>query len=102
MIKIVAECFVREESVQTFIETAAELVNKSQKDDGCISYGLFEDISNPSHLTFIEEWRDSDALQAHNASEHFTRIFPKLGALCEQESVINMYKETTFPFNLIS
>lgn len=102
MIKIVADNFVQEDAVQTFIELAAELVKKSRKEEGNISYSLYEDLSDPSHLTFVEEWKDSDAIRAHNASEHFTKIFPKLGALCVQESIINTYKEVTFPFSLIS
>jgi len=102
MIKIVADNFVREDAVQTFIELAAELVKKSRKEEGNLSYNLFEDLSDPSHLTFIEEWADSDAIRAHNASAHFTTICPKLGALCEQEGIISTYKEVTFPFSLIS
>lgn len=32
--------------------------------------------SDPGHFIFIEEWPDHTALDAHCASEHFTRLVP--------------------------
>ncbi len=32
-------------------------------------------------LSFIEEWKDKEAIERHNDSEHFTRLVPKM-AMC--------------------
>ena len=51
MIKIVAEHFVKEESRDSFMALARDLVN---------------------------EWQDTNAIKAHNSSIHFSRIVPQL------------------------
>lgn len=92
MIKIVANNYVKPEAKEEFLELVQDLVAESQKEEGCISYVLFEDITDPTHLTFIEEWKDEDAIKIHNDSKHFTTIVPKLGALCDKPGVVNLYK----------
>jgi quinol monooxygenase YgiN len=32
---------------------------------------VFEDVSNPLKLTFIETWKSQDAINSHNDSAHF-------------------------------
>ena len=78
MIKIVAEHFVKEESRDSFIVLARDLVNESRKETGNISYHLCVDRADQLHFTFIEEWQDTNAIKAHNSSIHFSRIVPQL------------------------
>lgn len=91
MITIVAKSIIKEGKVEEFKKLAEELVRESKKEAGCISYDLFEDINESNILTFIEEWKDMDAIEAHNNTAHFTSIVPKFGELRE-ESLVNMYK----------
>jgi len=93
MIKIVAKSVVKDGEKDQYLKVAKELIEKSKKEEGCISYELFEDINDGSVLTFIEEWKDSDAINSHNNSEHFTRIVPILGELRIGKGEINIYKE---------
>lgn len=96
MIKIVAENYVTKENVQAFLDLVAELVRESRKEAGCISYSLFEDCSDPTHLTFIEEWKDEDAIAIHNATSHFTELVPEMGKLCCKEGAVKKYTEVNF------
>lgn len=91
MIIIVAKNVVKKDSIDEFKKLAAELVEGSRKEEGCISYALYEDINNPNILTFIENWADQKAIDIHNATKHFTTIVPKLSGLVE-EMQINLYK----------
>jgi len=93
MIKIVAKSVVKDGEKDQYLKVAKELIEKSKKEEGCISYELFEDINDASVLTFIEEWKDSDAINSHNNSEHFTRIVPLLGELRIGKGEVNIYKE---------
>ncbi|NRY60288.1 putative quinol monooxygenase [Clostridium beijerinckii] len=93
MIKIVAKSVIKTEQVEKYLTLAKELVDKSRKEEGCISYGLFQDINDSSILTFIEEWQDEKAINLHNNSEHFTRIVPLLGELRVGNGEVNLYKE---------
>ena len=36
-----------------------------------------------------------DAIDAHNTSEHFTRIVPQMGALVEQADPVELYTEVS-------
>ena len=92
MITIIAKNTVKPEMVEAFKTAARPLIEASQKEAGCIFYDLYEDVKNPSILTFIERWRDEDAIAKHNASEHFKAIVPSLGAFCIGASEVSLYK----------
>ena len=92
MIKIVAKNTVSSENKSKFIEIANELIAKSRKESGCISYNLYESVDG-KYLTFIEEWKDEKAIESHNNSEHFKAIVPKLGELTSKDMDVTLYKE---------
>ncbi|NRT37251.1 quinol monooxygenase YgiN [Clostridium beijerinckii] len=93
MIKIVAKSVIKTEQIEKYLTLAKELVDKSRKEEGCISYSLFQDINDSSIFTFIEEWKDEKAINLHNNSEHFTRIVPLLDELRVGNGEVNLYKE---------
>lgn len=93
MIKIVAKNIIKDGQKDKFIELTKELIEKSRQEDGCISYNLCQDINNPSILTFIEEWKDKEAIKVHNNTEHFTRIVPLLADFRVGNSEVNLYQE---------
>ena len=90
MITIIAKNFVKEDKLEEFKALARELVVESKKEKGCISYELHEDINNKNILTFIEMWKDREAIDFHNSSAHYTRIVPKFAELREK-SEVNLY-----------
>ena len=93
MIKITAKHFVKQDKIDAFIELGKLLVSETNKnDDGCISYELYQDTSDPKILTIIEEWEDQDTLDRHCASKHFKEIAPQFGELCEKAADVNFYK----------
>jgi quinol monooxygenase YgiN len=91
MVKVVAKNFPKEDKLDQVIELCKELVDATRKEEGCIKYELFQDVNEPTVLTFIEEWFDVDALNKHMESEHFTRIIPKFGAFMIKDGDINVY-----------
>ena len=92
MIKIVARRVVRAEAVDQYEALAKELVEKSQGEPGCVAYTLNRSLSDPRVHTMLEVWKDQAAIDAHNASEHFTRIVPQLGALVEVADPVELYE----------
>lgn len=87
MVRIVANLQLKEGSKEDFIQLANELIMKSQEEEGCIDYHLFQSQSNENTVTFIEAWKDMNAIESHNASIHFTTIFPKLEDYLENTEV---------------
>ncbi|MBP3425855.1 MAG: antibiotic biosynthesis monooxygenase [Rikenellaceae bacterium] len=86
-VKIVAVFDVKPEYIQKFVSMAGEMVKASQAEPGNISYTLNSCAEDPMTYTFIEIWRDLEAIEEHNASEHFTRLVPQLGAMCNGSDV---------------
>lgn len=93
MIKIVAEKYVKEDKIKEFLSIVSELIAESKKETGCISYGIYEDISDKTHLSFIEEWTDEEAIAKHVKTEHYTKYIPLLAPLCLTNGSIVKYKE---------
>ena len=93
MIKIVAKAVVKEEMIEEFHKAAAPLVEASATEEGNISYSLNQNVNDKCRHAFIEIWKDQDAIEKHNASEHFTGILPKLAQMCDGELDIELYKE---------
>jgi quinol monooxygenase YgiN len=50
----------------------SDLVAPSQKEDGNISYELFEDQNEPGLFVFVEEWSSTEARNKHH--EHSPHI----------------------------
>jgi len=47
------------------------VVDATRKETGCISYNVFEDVTNPLKFVFIENWKSQAAIDSHNNSPHF-------------------------------
>ncbi len=93
MIKIIAKNYVKPESKAAFVGLAMELVSESRKEEGCISYSLFQDLKNTNEYVFVEEWKDQKAIDDHNSTIHFTTIVPQLHNLCEKNGEVSLYSE---------
>ncbi|MFA9594026.1 putative quinol monooxygenase [Citrobacter telavivensis] len=76
MLKVIAEDFIKLECVETVLPFYRELIAATKKEPLYIAYDLYQDERDPGHFIFIEEWPDRTALDAHCASEHFTRLVP--------------------------
>lgn len=92
MVTIIAKSIIKNGMKDKFKKLAAELIASSRKEEGCISYNLYEDINNKNVLTFMEEWKDENTIKLHNKSEHFIRIVPELAKLRLEKPEINLYK----------
>jgi quinol monooxygenase YgiN len=93
MIKVVAKNNIQEGKLEEILDLYKELVEKTVIEPGCIKYELYQDINNPRILTMIEEWESIEALDAHEKTEHFVRIFPLLKDLVTDESDFRIYKK---------
>lgn len=85
MLKVIAQDFIKPESIATVLPLYRELVEKTRQEPACIAYDLFIDQKDPGHFVFIEEWPDRAALDAHCRTEHFTRLVPMINKHQRQE-----------------
>ncbi len=92
-IRVVAKNYVKPDKVQEFMGLCKNLVEESLKEEGCIEYGLYQDLENSGILTILEEWKDESSLDEHLNSNHFKEIFPLMSECLEKEAEINVYKK---------
>lgn len=93
MLTVVAKSIVKKDKIEEFKKYADEIIEETRKEDGNVSYNLYEDSKEPNIMTFIEFWKSEEDLQKHFNSKHFTEIFPKMCKLQESEGEVNIYKE---------
>lgn len=93
IIRVVAKNYIKTDKVEEFITLAKRLVKETnEKDAGCISYELYQDVSNPQVLTILEEWDSMELLKKHMEAEHFKEITPLFKDYAEKPGEANLYK----------
>jgi quinol monooxygenase YgiN len=95
MIKIVSKNLIKEDKIEEFKSLMKELVEKSSAEEGNIHYSLNVSRENPRMFAFIEIWRDQEAIDKHNATEHFQRLVPMMRSMRE-DSQFDIFTDVEF------
>lgn len=70
------------------LELVKALVLDSRKDAGMLAFNALQQSSRPNHVTLVEVWSDSAAVDAHGTSTHMkdfrTRFMPLSGSLYDE------------------
>lgn len=88
MITIVANFKVKQECIEQFKQLARICVRNTRKERGNLSYKIFQGRCTPNEFTFIEEWLNDVAIEAHNKMPHFISFIEQITPLCECEPKI--------------
>ena len=84
---------VKPTELDKFLQHCDELIAETRKENGCLSYHLYQNTQQPNQVSFIELWQNQAVLDIHSASAHFTRIVPTLVEACEKAPVIQLYTQ---------
>jgi quinol monooxygenase YgiN len=52
-------------------ELTSALMAATRAEPGNLTYGFYADIEQPGRYQLYEEWETQEAIDAHNASDHF-------------------------------
>lgn len=91
MIHVVARLTSKPDKITETRVVLEALIEPTRVESGCITYELFQNNSDPTDFTFVEEWTDDVALDAHLASPHLLAAKAKLGDLLLVEPDIRRY-----------
>jgi quinol monooxygenase YgiN len=91
-IRVVAHLVALPDKVEVLKAVLLELIEPTRQEAGCIRYELWQNQSDPTDLTFVEEWGSNDALDAHLASKHIEAVDAKLQGLVAVEPDIRRYQ----------
>lgn len=70
MIYLIATLKIKPGSLPEIMEAVAPCLDATRKEDGNISYDLFQSTTDPDTLTFVERWETREALEAHFETPH--------------------------------
>ena len=96
MLKVVAKLIVKTDRIEDFKKAAEELIKKSNAEESNVFYTFNQSIEDEQRFAFIECWKDRDALKTHEATDHFTSIFPILGEMTEGSEPVEIYQEVEY------
>jgi quinol monooxygenase YgiN len=83
MILIIAKATVKKDKLDEFKSVALELIKSSRTEDGCIEYSLYENNEDPYCLTFVEKWRDQEAVNQHGGTDFFKKSIENIQSYSE-------------------
>jgi len=67
------------EMMQTFLS----MIEPTEKEPGCISYGVFCDTKDKNRFCLLEEWKTREELDQYIASHQFSILLGTKALLCE-------------------
>lgn len=91
-VRVVARIVARPDKVEELRALLMSLIEPTRKEPGCIAYELLQNKADETDFTFVEEWQDDAALDAHLASPHVREALSKTPALLAAEPDIRRYQ----------
>lgn len=90
MIIINAKVKINENSREDYLKMMDELVSASQQEKGNLFYHHYEDVSERNSFVVVENYKDQQAVEEHNHSEHFKAFSENIGKYVKAEPTIEV------------
>lgn len=84
-----AEVLAGEE--KEFIIQAEKVIKATRKEEGNISYNLFQNPFKMTSFIFYEEYKDEAAIEYHASSDHFKKFAKAIEGILASELIIEKY-----------
>lgn len=97
MIIVLAKLSVKPEKKAELLAMAKDVMAATRKEEGCVSYVLFDNPHDAGGCMFVEEWTDKAALKKHSTSPHILEWRQKSAPCLSGKTVLKLYEgqETT-------
>ena len=83
MILMVVHATFKPDTLSQAIQIYEKLALAGRAADGCLEYGVYQDVENEYALTVFESWATEQALETYMQSVAFQELVPQLMALRE-------------------
>ncbi len=87
----VATLTAKEGCAEKLRSALSALVEPTRKEEGCISYVLYEGIENPNLFTMVEQFTDRESFDFHSQRPYLVDFKESAGELIESVT-INLHK----------
>ena len=86
-----ARIMVKPEEIEKFLALAKTMVENSNSEQGCMIYRLYQEVGNSQSFIFYEVYENQDAVNIHNASEHFKTFIEQVSELASDKPRVDVF-----------
>lgn len=94
MIVVTGTIDLHPEDVWPATTIAAEMVRRTEQEEGCLSYRFYVDINHLTRFRLYEEWRSEDALAHHMQTPHMEAFLRRIADLRVTSRKVSKYEVT--------
>jgi quinol monooxygenase YgiN len=99
VIVVIGRVSCSEENRDEMVAAFERMQEASRKEDGCIRYGFFAAVEDPTSFIAVEEWSDRPALDRHFEQPHLAEFAKRLGELVSARPEVAIHEVVdTKPF----
>jgi quinol monooxygenase YgiN len=88
---ITAKVFIKEGKESDFLAAAGVIIENTRKEDGCLSYNLYQDPVEKTNFIFVERYKNQAAIDAHFAAPYFKEFGTKTGDMTAKPMEIKIF-----------
>ncbi|CAI0914404.1 antibiotic biosynthesis monooxygenase [Serratia proteamaculans] len=77
-VRVIATLQAKPEFVSAVSDVVHAIIDPSRQELGNLQYDLHRDLEKPGTFVFFERWASPEALEKHNATEHFKHFVSQL------------------------
>jgi quinol monooxygenase YgiN len=82
---------VKPEAIEQFLALGKTMVENSNSEPGCLIYTLYQEVGYPQSFIFYEVYENQDAVNIHNASEHFKTFIEQVSGLASDKPQVDVF-----------
>ena len=100
MVIVIARAGCPPERREELVGLARWMQNESRQEPGCINYGFYVSIEDPTEFVAVEEWESAEALRAHFGAPSVARFGAELSPLLDRPPSVEIHvveRTTDFP-----
>jgi quinol monooxygenase YgiN len=86
-----ARFIVKPDEIVEFLAIAKTMVEKSNSEQGCSIYKLYQEDGNPQSFIFYEVYENQDAVNIHNASLYFKTFIEQISKLALDKPQVDVF-----------
>jgi quinol monooxygenase YgiN len=90
-LRVVAHLHAQPGKEDDLRELLLGLIGPTRQEEGCISYELLHSNEDPCAFTFVEEWTEDAALDAHFETDHLKQAIARAPELLAAELDVRRY-----------
>jgi quinol monooxygenase YgiN len=88
---VIARIVARPDTIDEVKAIAVSMIAPTHREPGCLKYELYQNDEDPTDFTFVEEWTDGAALDAHAAAPHIAGRQPRLREITAVPTDVRKY-----------